>query len=109
MRKIDELLQLFNGIEKRIQTSWDWMESECFDNIPYKVFQDLKEVDYGIDIEEHRWYDTSITVYEVEPNQFLGVRSITSSKSESQYAEDCYVTLKFYEMEQINVISYKQK
>jgi hypothetical protein len=107
MRKIEELLLLFKGVENKLQTRWDWTECECFDEIPFEVFDILKPVDSEIDTHSHRWYDTSISVYEVAENEFLGVRSITSSKSESQEAVDCYVYLEFFEMQPIQVTSYK--
>lgn len=105
MEKFNELFEKLNELNL-IQHAGDWT-----DNIPHDIwdeyFQDnYKEIQYGINIDTHRWYETSITVIKIHGG-LLGVRYITNMFSESSTIEDCYHTIEFSEMEEMRVTSYR--
>jgi len=107
MEKFNELLEKLNSL-KIAQKSIDWVE-----NIPEEIYKEYlkdnyKELAWGLDVDTHRWYETSISVIEIF-GKLLGVRHITILFSESTECEDCCVTMKFYEMEEIPIISYQIK
>lgn len=102
-----ELVQKLNDL-KITQTEGDWAE-----NIPEEIYNEYldgsyQEVDYDLDVDTHRWYETSITVLEF-PSGFVGVRYITNMFSESQDYEECYHTIEFMEMEEYVTTSYRRK
>lgn len=73
----------------------------------------ILELDYPtikdkLDVEKHRWYETSITVLKVG-EELLGVRAVSDVFSEQMNYEDCYHTLTFMEMEEIQTTTYKKK
>lgn len=105
MEKFKELLSKLQKLDI-IQTHGDWCENMPFEEI-YKPYleNDCKEIKHGLDVDTHRWYETSISVYET-CGGLLGVRHITNMFSEGQGFEDCYVTLEFIEMKEVKVISY---
>ena len=73
------------------------------------IFKDkYKTITHNLDIDTHRWYETSISVIEID-NTLIGVRYITNIFSESSDYEDCYVVLNFNEMEKVTIESYKIK
>lgn len=104
---IKELVQKLNDL-KITQTDGEWEE-----NIPEDIYNEYlegtyQEVNYDLDVDTHRWYETSITVLEF-PKGFIGVRYITNMFSESQGYEDCYHTIEFMEMEEFSTVSYREK
>jgi hypothetical protein len=105
MEKFDELLKTLNNL-KITQKHMDWGE-----NIPLDIwnehFQEYKPLAYGLDVDTHRWYETSISVISIY-GRIMGIRHISNLFSESSEVEDCYVTMEFFEMEEIQVTSYKQ-
>ncbi len=107
MEKFDELLEKLKGFEI-IQKYGGWE-----DNIPKHIWDEYFEnADYTIsaenlDVDTHRWYETSITVINIY-GRYLGVRHITGMFSESQLHEDCYVQIEFYEMKEVETITYQR-
>jgi hypothetical protein len=100
MDKFDELLEKLNGL-KIIQKSIDWQE-----DIPEDIFNDtFNLVDSELDVDKHRWYETSVEVYKVF-DRFLGVQSITDVFSEQSEVGDMYHTIKFFEMKPIQTTTY---
>ena len=106
MKNFNELVEKLNSL-KITQKSIDW--KECIpDDIWSKCFSgNFKEVKRGLCVDTHRWYETSISVIEIY-ERFLGIRHITNLFSEQMECEDCYVTIEFFEMEEIKVVSYKR-
>jgi hypothetical protein len=104
----DEMLKELNEL-KLTQCKYDWVE-DLPDSLYQKYFDntDYEEVLTGLDIETHRWYEKSISVYKFN-DRYLGVNSITNIFSESSSPEDMYETIEFFEMEPIQVTSYKIK
>jgi hypothetical protein len=101
-----ELILKLNDL-KITQTSSDWEE-----DVPEDIYNEYldgayTELAYDLDVDTHRWYETSITVLDFS-GFFIGVRYITNMFSESQDYEDCYHHLEFFEMEEFTKISYKK-
>ena len=107
MENFNELLEKLNGL-KIIQKSMDW--GEC---LPEDIWNEYfkgkyKEIAFGIDVDTHRHYETSITVINIfDEEKLLGIRHITNVFSESSMVEDCYVTILFYEMKEKVITSYE--
>lgn len=104
MREIDELLQELSKI-KIAQSSGDWEE-----DIPFEIWDkyfkgNLIKVEDKIDIDTHRWYETSMTVYKIF-DSFLGVRHINNIFSESMDNEDCSVELQFFKIKEVPGVRY---
>lgn len=104
---ISALVEKLNNL-KILQTSYEFEEL-----IPKEIweehFEDKYEaVDWDLDVDTHRWYETSITVLKFN-DCFMGVRFITKMFSESQEYEDCYHHLEFMEMEEYSTVSYRTK
>lgn len=74
---------------------------EDFIDTELDVVQDL-------DIEEHRWYTTATRVFKLEDG-VLGVNGPRSLKNESLSYGDLSHACSAFEMQEINVISYKRK
>ena len=108
MEKFKEMLKELQELDI-IQNSGSWE-----DHIPKKLWDDyfaeseFKEVKWNIDVDTHRWYETSITVIKIFGG-LLGICYITNLFSESSDHEDCFHKIRFYEMEEIQTISYKRK
>jgi|GEM_PF-3074250 hypothetical protein len=106
MSEFGELLEKLNK-DKIIQSFVDWDES-----LPKDIWENhfryrFKEVEFGLDVETHRWYEISTSVVQIY-ERFLGIRHITNVFSEGMDVEDCYVNMEFFEMEEVKVISYKK-
>lgn len=104
---IQELVKKLNYL--KIPQTFDWEES-----LPEEIythhFEDQFEVlQDQLDVDKHRWYETSITVINISDVGILGVRSVTDVFSEQMTVGDCYYTLEFFEMEEVRTISYKIK
>lgn len=108
-QKFEDLLKRLQKTEI-IQSHWD---NEWIYNFPEDIQKLFKQGDYKvvkteIDVDKHRWYETSITVVEVF-GSLLGIRLVSKSYSETQELEDIYHFLEFHEMEEFTTVSYKQK
>ncbi len=104
MEKFNELIEQLQGL-KIVQTSMDWAE-----NLPDQIWNEhfngnFHTLKNGLDVDQRRHYETSISVIEVYGKP-LGIRHITNLYSESSSCEDCYVTIEFFEMKEVSVITY---
>lgn len=105
MEKFDELLGKLKDLEI-IQKSGDW-EEDMPDDIWEEYLKDnLEEIDSELDVDKHRWYETSQTVYKIF-GRYLGVTSVTDLFSESMSVSDCYETLYFEEVFPTTVTTFK--
>ena len=107
MEKFKNLLEQLQKL-KIEQNSIDWAE-----NIPEDVWEEhfngnFKEVKTGLNVDTHRWYETSISVIEIYGG-FIGIEHITNLFSESSSCSDCGVEIEFYEMEQVLQPTFKIK
>ncbi len=103
----NELLEKLNGL-KIIQKQISWQE--C---LPEEIWNDyfdgnFNEIKNGLNPDAHRWHETSTSVIRIY-DKLLGIRHITNLFSEMSSCEDCFVTIEFFEMNKINVVSYEKK
>lgn len=103
--KMKELIQKLNDL-KIIQRSYDFVEDLPAD-IAEKYFP-ANSIECELDIDKHRWYETSISVWETDLG-LIGVRAITNLYSEMSMYYDMHHRLEFFEMEPIETITYKIK
>ena len=102
-----ELVKILNDLNLS-QESADWEE-----NIPEEIYikffkNKSTEVCNNLDVDKHRWYETSTTVIAVN-NGFLGINLVTDVFSENMDISDCGEGISFFEMQEVKVVSYKQK
>ena len=98
-----EIIEKLNNL-KIIQKSMDFCE-----DLPEDVYETYfqKCVNVGLNVDKSRWYEASIDVYKI-PEGFLGVKSVTDTFSESTEVKDIFHTLEFFEMEEIQIVTYKK-
>ncbi len=106
MKEFNELLKKLQALTIT-QTEGDWAE-----NLPEDIWEDyfkanFKELKNGLDIDTHRWYETSIVVLEI-CGGLLGIRYITNIFSEQQDWEDCCVQIEFMEMKEVQTVTYEK-
>lgn len=105
--KFEELLLELKKL--RIEQSHeDWI-----DDIPKFIWSKYIAGNYKImipdlNIAKYRFYDTSIVVIKIFDN-FIGIRRITNIYNENSTYKSIGYILKFHEMKEIKVISYKIK
>ena len=107
MKKFNELLTKLNNLTI-IQKNSEW-EENISEDIWQKYFknENYKKIAFGLEREQHRHYETSITVIKIF-GRYLGIRHITNLYSETSDYVDCYHFLEFMEMEEISVKTYKK-
>lgn len=101
-----EIVKELNDL-KLIQSEMDWIEG-IPEELYNRYFENAKCVDEGLDVDKHRWYETTISVYKL-PEGLIGVESVTDLFSESSSISDIFHTLRFFEMEEVLIPSYKIK
>ena len=101
---IKELVKQLNDL-KIHQTSGE-LKEDLPEDILKKYFENSKQL-AELDIDKHRWYETTLIVYEIPNLGKIGVRMITQMFSEEGEFEDCCWIFQFYEVEEIQITSYK--
>ena len=105
-----EIVKQLNNL-KIVQKSIDFLEDLPQDI--YERFFEGNEVDGELDVDKHRWYETSVSVFRIDDApispSYLGVRSVTDLFSEQSSVSDMFYTLEFFEMEPIITTTYKIK
>ncbi len=104
MESLKEIVKELNEL-LITQKHSEWME-DLPTEVYEKHFKEFKWLSDGLFIDTHRWYETSVSVVEIYGKP-LGVKHITNLFSEQSTHEDCFVTIEFYEMEEITIPSYK--
>lgn len=99
-----EVIKELNNL-KILQRSSDYQE-DLPEEYYEKYFQNL--IQAGLDVDKHRWYETSVDVYEWE-GEYFGIKHISDQYSESSSIVDHYHTLCFMEMEQKVIITFIKK
>ena len=99
----------------KVQELIDYVNSNRFyslykfeDSLTDKQFKELKIVPESIDVDRHRWYEVSTTIYKVEDG-YVGVRGVTYLYSEDMTYSDCAYLCKASEYEEVPTISYREK
>ena len=98
----------------KVQELIDYVNSKGFYSI-YE-FQDsltdrqleLKTVSEDIEVDRHRWYEVSTTIFKVEDG-YVGVRGVTHLYSEGMAYSDCDCLCEASEYEEVQTISYREK
>lgn len=90
---------------KIIQKEW-LDEFEFKDSEMQEFFDSSEKLKDSIDVDKHRWYETSTTVYRGPDGELFGINSITQLYSENSSLIDIYRSLKAFEMEEIKTIDY---
>lgn len=113
MNKTNANSTKFNKLLKTLQGKWIHQQTYGWaENIPDDIWNEyfkgksLLKVATEIDRDIHRWYETSITVIKIF-GKFLGIREITMLYSEPQSYEECFHYLKFYEMKEVQTVTYE--
>lgn len=85
----------------------EWLDEFQFKDSEMQEFFDSSEKlkDY-IDVDKHRWHETSVIVYRGPDGELFGINSITTLYAECSSLSDFYHTLKAFEVEEVKVISY---
>lgn len=109
MDKFDALLAQLKGCTE-FESRHDFLEvlPESIAEEHFKSEENYKIVAEGLDVDKHRWYETSITVIEIY-GRLLGVRLVTDLFSESMSYSDVGWEPAFFEMVQVQVVSYVPK
>ena len=86
------------------------VQNESFEEqqLPEKIQNILNEctiVAKNLDIEQHRWYETSVVVYALN-GEYFGIRYITNMYSESSDYDDIYFTITAFPMKQVQTVTY---
>ena len=107
MNDFETLLEELNKL-KITQEQTDWTE-----NIPEDIWESEFDGRYtpiasGLNVDTRRWYETSISVFKTR-GRFVGVRHITNMFDEMSSYDDIQHTLRFFEMEEIETVTYIEK
>ena len=75
-----------------------------------EFLDDWYEADSGLDIEKHRWYELSTSVFTNENKEsYLGIRHISNQYSQRSSYDDHYHHYEFFEMIPEQTITYIKK
>ena len=106
--QIQELVKKLNGL-KITQTSYDVLEQLYEDDIlTSEEFRAIEIVASEINRDQRRWYDLSTTVYKLPSGDFLGIRSVSDVKGNTEYQDVGHV-ITFMEMEEVPTVTYRIK
>lgn len=103
--KLQELISKINSLNL---TQTDYPDEQSFGEEIDNELEKLDFIDSGLDVDKHRWYETSITVYKHEEG-FMGIRFVTDQFSEQSSMGDHFWTLKAFEMEEVKTVTYRKK
>ena len=99
----------------KVQELIDYVNSKGFysiyefqDSLTDKQFKELKIIPKSIDVDRHRWYEVSTTIYKVEDG-YVGIRGISQIYSEYMSDKDCDYLCEASEYEEVQTISYRVK
>ena len=99
--KVQELIDYVNSNEFHSVYEFE-------DSLTKEQFKELKIVSESIDVDRHRWYEVSTTIYKVEDG-YVGVRGVTHLYGEDMTYSDCGYLYKASEYEEVQTISYREK
>lgn len=81
---------------------------ECYNTFSLEDEIGKSPVKENLYIEKHRWYETSISIFECSDG-LLGIRLPSELYSESSEWCDLYSGIEFYDIEEVKEIVYKPK
>lgn len=91
---------------KILQISGDFME-DLTDELYENYFENSDVVAENLNIDKHRHYELATNVYSIN-GDLVGVEYIGDMFSESSEWEDCCHTLRFFEVEEVQTVTYKE-
>ena len=96
--------------EDLIKEVKSWYENgECYNTFELEELVEGAElVKEDVDIEKHRWYETSISIFKCSDG-LLGIRLPSKLYSESSEWSDLYSGIEFYDVEEVKAVVYKTK
>lgn len=103
---VKDIIEKLNN-QKIVQVAIDIYDQENEDID--ELLKGSEKVASNLNIDRHRWYETSTTVYKLEDGTFIGVEAISNVFSENSTVEDCFHCLEFMEMEEVPATTYKKK
>ena len=106
-----QLIQAIN--DAKIFQNADWEEMYFPDEIEY-ILERCEILADGLDVEKHRWYETSVTVYELladnlfgqDEYELFGIRYATNIFSEQMGYHDIYHVIEAFPMKEMKTITY---
>jgi hypothetical protein len=101
--KSEEIIKTINDLQL-IQT--DYAEDFEFPSEIESALSECHFIQSGIDIQEHRWYETSIYVYYTSEGEYFGIRYVTKLYSESSNISDIHHIIKAFPMKRIHTVTY---
>lgn len=110
---IEDFLSVSNKIVCDVPVSWfhesrdlaEYFETEL--NLDLNLAE-LHEVKCDLEIEKHRWYEISTTVFEID-GRYLGVTGVSTVYNEVADFKDMNVDFEFTEYEEVKAVTYKPK
>ena len=81
---------------------------ECYNTFSLEEQLWKKPVKDNLCVEKHRWYETSISIFECSDG-LLGIRLPSELYSETSEWCDLYAGIEFYDIEEVKEIVYKPK
>ena len=90
---------------KLIQKKY-WEDIEFPEEIQ-SVLDKCEIVETDLDVDKHRWYETSLVVYKLN-DEYFGIRYVTDTFSESSSIEDMYWQICAIPMKQVQKITYEK-
>lgn len=100
--RFDELIDLINKAELPSVHHVDDLPSDIYDVLDGNV------VACGLEVDEHRWFETSTTVYRVG-DWFIGLDGPSKLYGENSSWEDLCCPVVAFEMDQIQSVTYVEK
>lgn len=97
-----ELIDKINSL-KLIQKEY-WEDTE-FPQEVQEVLDTCEIVKEGLDVEKHRWYETSVVVGQLN-GEYFGIRFVTTVYSESSSIEDVRWKINAFPMKAVLSVDY---
>ncbi|MGN0144124.1 MAG: hypothetical protein ACI398_04025 [Clostridium sp.] len=101
--KVQELIDIINNPNECLYSIYDAENLICS-----IIGKELECVASNLEIDEHRWYTISTSVYKLEDG-FVGITGVSTLKSEGMGWSDCAYPCIASEYEEFTTISYRLK
>ena len=91
-----------------INTNKFYSLQDMEDSLQYDLKEFPKRVAKNLEIDKHRWYEVSTSVYKLEDG-FVGIKGVSNIYTKNMDAENCCFECSANEYKEIQSISYKRK
>ena len=99
-----EIVEKINNLKKIQKEYWEDVE---FPKEIQAILDSCEIVAEGLDVDKHRWYETSTVVYKLN-EQYFGITYVTDTFSENSSIEDMYWEICAVPMKQVQTITYEE-